>query len=143
VAHRAQSLIEAGGPGAIFWMWLAAFFGMATKFTPKAAWPSNIGRWMPNGNIAGGPMYYIETASARNGNPWPLPFALFGIMTAMLGIGTFRPGERHHRNHINAGFGVSTYITCAIIDHPRGLPLPSADSSPFPRPLPKSCRPWQ
>ncbi|MCD6192069.1 MAG: alanine:cation symporter family protein [Candidatus Aminicenantes bacterium] len=51
--------IAMGGPGAIFWMWLAAFFGMATK-TVEAVLGQRFKRILPDGSTAGGPMYYIR-----------------------------------------------------------------------------------
>ena len=64
--------VHAGGPGAIFWMWMAAFVGMAT-----------------NGDIAGGPMYYIENGLGKKYKPLAFLFAFFGVLVAFFGIGTF------------------------------------------------------
>ena len=50
--------ISMGGPGAIFWMWMAAFFGMATKFS-EITLGIYYREKRPNGEYAGGPMYYI------------------------------------------------------------------------------------
>lgn len=54
-----STAILSGGPGALFWMWVAAFFGMATKFGEIVMGIQYHGR-DEKGNIAGGPMYYIE-----------------------------------------------------------------------------------
>lgn len=54
-----STAILAGGPGALFWMWTAAFFGMATKFGEIVMGMKYHGH-DEKGNIAGGPMYYIE-----------------------------------------------------------------------------------
>lgn len=51
--------IAMGGPGAVFWMWLSAFFGMATKLV-EAVLGQKFKRVMPDGAIVGGPMYYIR-----------------------------------------------------------------------------------
>jgi len=51
--------IAMGGPGAVFWMWLSAFFGMATKLV-EAVLGQKFKQFMPDGSIAGGPMYYIS-----------------------------------------------------------------------------------
>lgn len=48
-----------GGPGAIFWMWVSAFFGMAIKYT-ECSLAIKYREIEPNGNIRGGPMYYIQ-----------------------------------------------------------------------------------
>jgi len=51
--------IAMGGPGAVFWMWLLAFFGMATKLV-EAVLGQKFKRIAPDGSVAGGPMYYIR-----------------------------------------------------------------------------------
>ncbi len=51
--------IALGGPGSVFWMWLAAFFGMATKIV-EAVLGQRFRTIAPDGSIAGGPMYYIS-----------------------------------------------------------------------------------
>ena len=48
----------AGGPGAIFWMWVSAFFGMATIYV-EATLAQKYRRLDENGSIVGGPVYYI------------------------------------------------------------------------------------
>ena len=105
--------IKLGGPGALFWMWLAAFFGMATKFS-EGCLAVKFRQVDDQGNIAGGPMYYIEMGLGKKWKPLAIAFALFGIMTAMLGSGTTTQMNAIVSS-VNAGFGVSTYITCAIV----------------------------
>lgn len=80
--------LKAGGPGALFWMWLAAFFGMATKYAEGllAVKYRSVDK---NGNIAGGPMYYIEKGLGEKYRPLAVIFALFGVLCAYFGIGTF------------------------------------------------------
>ncbi|MFB0565662.1 MAG: alanine/glycine:cation symporter family protein [Candidatus Aminicenantaceae bacterium] len=51
--------IAMGGPGAVFWMWLSAFFGMATKLV-EAVLGQKFRKVAPDGTIAGGPMFYIS-----------------------------------------------------------------------------------
>ncbi len=80
--------IKAGGPGALFWMWLAAFFGMATKYA-ECLLAVKFRTVNANGNIAGGPMYYIENGMGKKYKPLAMLFALFGIMCACLGTGSF------------------------------------------------------
>lgn len=58
--------IAMGGPGAVFWMWLCAFFGMATKLV-EALLGQKFKKILPDGTIAGGPMYYIKEGL---GLPW-------------------------------------------------------------------------
>ncbi|HHF6660758.1 TPA: alanine/glycine:cation symporter family protein [Haemophilus influenzae] len=78
--------VQAGGPGAVFWMWLVALLGMATKYAECLLAVKYRVR-DKNGFMAGGPMYYIERGL---GIRWLAKlFALFGVMVAFFGIGTF------------------------------------------------------
>ncbi|MBU1338723.1 MAG: alanine:cation symporter family protein, partial [Acidobacteria bacterium] len=58
--------IAMGGPGSVFWMWLCAFFGMATKLV-EALLGQHFKKLQPDGSTAGGPMYYIREGL---GLPW-------------------------------------------------------------------------
>ena len=80
--------IKAGGPGALFWMWLAAFFGMATKYA-ECLLAVKYRTVDANGNISGGPMYYIENGLGKKYKPLAVMFAVFGVLCAYFGIGTF------------------------------------------------------
>ena len=80
--------IKAGGPGAIFWMWMAAFFGMATKYA-ECLLAVKYRTVDANGAISGGPMYYIENGLGKKYKPLAVIFAVFGILCAYFGIGTF------------------------------------------------------
>ena len=80
--------IKAGGPGALFWMWMAAFFGMATKYS-ECLLAVKYRTVDANGNISGGPMYYIENGLGKNYKPLAVMFAVFGVLCAYFGIGTF------------------------------------------------------
>lgn len=75
--------ISLGGPGALFWMWMTAFFGMATKFTSctLAVKFRNIDA---HGNVAGGPMYTL--LNALNMRVTAILFAVFAVI-ASFGIG--------------------------------------------------------
>lgn len=78
--------IKAGGPGALFWMWVAAFFGMATKYA-EGLLAVKYRVKDDNGQMSGGPMYYIELGL---GKKWLAKlFAFFGIGVAFFGIGSF------------------------------------------------------
>ncbi|MCK3658442.1 sodium:alanine symporter [Pasteurellaceae bacterium Pebbles2] len=78
--------VQAGGPGAIFWMWLVALLGMATKYAEGLLAVKYRVR-DKNGFMAGGPMYYIERGL---GLKWLAKlFAVFGVLVAFFGIGTF------------------------------------------------------
>lgn len=80
--------IKAGGPGALFWMWMAAFFGMATKYA-ECLLAVKYRTVDANGNISGGPMYYIENGMGKAYKPLAVIFAAFGVLCAYFGIGTF------------------------------------------------------
>ena len=98
--------IKAGGPGALFWMWLAAFFGMATKYA-ECLLAVKYRSVDANGNIAGGPMYYIEKVLGEKYRPLAIMFAVFGILCAYFGIGTFaQVNSIVEITHISAGIPV-------------------------------------
>lgn len=80
--------ILAGGPGALFWMWIAAFFGMATKYT-EGFLAVKYRKIDEKGRVLGGPFYYIENGMGRKWKPLAKMFALFGVLSGLLGIGTF------------------------------------------------------
>ena len=80
--------IGAGGPGALFWMWIAALFGMATKYA-ECLLARKYRTIDANGQVSGGPMYYIEKGLGKKFKPLAILFAIFGILVALLGIGTF------------------------------------------------------
>lgn len=83
-----STAICTGGPGALFWMWLAAFFGMATKYA-EGVLAIKYRTVDDNGEISGGPMYYIEKGLGAKFKPLAIFFAISGILVALLGIGTF------------------------------------------------------
>lgn len=80
--------IGAGGPGALFWMEIAAFFGMATKYAEGLLAVKY--RVIDKGNHAlGGPFYYIERGMGKDWKWLAKLFAFFGICVGLFGIGTF------------------------------------------------------
>ena len=111
--------IHWGGPGALFWMWMTAFFGMAVKYSevtlalkyrtmegedkdPKA--------W--EGTVSGGPMYYIERGLGKKWKFLAVFFACGLMMTSFL------TGNAIQANTVSdlfqSNFGVSPYITGAV-----------------------------
>lgn len=76
-----------GGPGALFWMEVAAFLGMATKFAEGflAVKFRQVGA---DGSILGGPFYYIEKGMGKSWRWLAVLFAIFGTLAGLLGIGT-------------------------------------------------------
>ncbi|VTS23796.1 sodium:alanine symporter family protein [Streptococcus equi subsp. zooepidemicus] len=80
--------IKSGGPGALFWMWVAAFFGMATKYS-EGVLAIKYRTKDANDQISGGPMYYILNGMGQKWRPLASLFAVSGILVALFGIGTF------------------------------------------------------
>ena len=78
----------AGGPGALFWMIVAAFFGMATKYSEGLLAVKY--RVLDKDNHAlGGPFYYIEQGMGQKWKWLAKIFAFFGVCVGLFGIGTF------------------------------------------------------
>ena len=77
-----------GGPGAIFWMWVTALVGMATKYS-EAVLGVHYRVTRENGDLASGPMYYITRGLPNKGlgKALAVMFAFFGAATAMFGTG--------------------------------------------------------
>ncbi|HFI0695062.1 TPA: alanine/glycine:cation symporter family protein [Streptococcus suis] len=80
--------ITTGGPGTLFWMWVAAFFGMATKYA-EGFLAIKYRTKDANGQAAGGPMHYITLGMGQKWKPLAIFFAISGVLVALLGIGTF------------------------------------------------------
>ena len=74
--------ITAGGPGAIFWMWVSAFFGIATKFFTCTLAQMYRGR-DSEGEVRGGPMYVITEGMGQKWKPLAIFFCVFGMMGAL------------------------------------------------------------
>lgn len=80
--------VAAGGPGALFWMWLAAFFGMATKYA-EGLLAVKYRKIYPDGHTLGGPFHYIESGLGRRWKFLAVIFAVLGMCVGLFGIGTF------------------------------------------------------
>ncbi len=112
--------IHIGGPGALFWMWITAILGMATKYSEvtlaqhfrELIKPDQDGKkW--EGSVAGGPMYYIEKGLRPKLGSIAKVLAVF--FAAMLMLTSFMTGNAVQANTIAtqmfANFGVETWIT--------------------------------
>ena len=77
-----------GGPGALFWMWIAALFGTATKYA-ECLLAIKYRVVAKDGHVVGGPFYYIENGMGANWKWLAKMFAVFGAGAGLLGIGTF------------------------------------------------------
>lgn len=103
--------IKAGGPGALFWMWIAAFFGMATKYA-EGLLAIKYREVDENGQMSGGPMYYIKNGLGLN---WLAKlFAIFGVGVALLGIGRF--GQvKSIADAAQIGFNIPLVATAVVV----------------------------
>lgn len=88
--------IAIGGPGAIFWMWMSALFGMATKYA-EAVLAVNYREKNEHGQFVGGPMYYIKNGLSKNWQFLAVLFSLFGL------VASFGTGNAVQSNSIADG----------------------------------------
>ncbi|MEA4815436.1 MAG: sodium:alanine symporter family protein [Lachnospiraceae bacterium] len=79
--------IAAGGPGALFWMLVAAFLGMATKFA-EGFFAVKYRKIDKDNHVLGGPFYYIENGMGKKWIWLAKMFAFFGALAGLMGIGT-------------------------------------------------------
>ncbi len=120
--------VVAGGPGALFWMVLAACLGMATKYSEGVlAVKFRVDRG--NGRFLGGPFYYIENGMGKNWKWLARLFATFGLGAGLLGIGTitqvngiasategfFDPNKENVINIFGNDYSVTTVITAVAV----------------------------
>ena len=105
--------VKVGGPGAIFWMWMAAFFGMATKYA-EGLLAVKYRSVDAKGDIAGGPMFYIRNGMGEKWKPLATFFAIACILVAYLGIGTF-PQVNAIVDSMELAFGFPKVATDAIL----------------------------
>ena len=109
----ASGAILTGGPGAIFWMWVIAFFGMATIYA-EAVLAQSTRKKEADGSISGGPVYYITTAFKGGFGKF---LAGFFAVAIILALGFF--GCMVQSNSIaatfNTAFGVPTWIVGIIL----------------------------
>ncbi|MDE7141044.1 MAG: alanine:cation symporter family protein [Treponemataceae bacterium] len=116
--------IAAGGPGALFWMWVAAILGTATKFS-ECMLAIKYREVKADGHVLGGPFYTIEKGMGKNWKWLAMLFAIFGVLAGLLGIGTmtqingitsavnmaFDPGSAH----IAFTIGETAYTWATVI----------------------------
>ncbi|HDY7881998.1 TPA: alanine:cation symporter family protein [Vibrio vulnificus] len=97
-----------GGPGAVFWMWVVAFFGAATAYAESTL--AQIYKEEDNGEFRGGPAYYIEKAMGQKWYAW-----IFAIAT-IFACGFLLPGVQSNSigNAVEAAFGPGEMIETAI-----------------------------
>ena len=105
--------IKAGGPGALFWMWIAAFFGMATKYS-EGLLAIKYRTRDDNGEVSGGPMYYILNGMGKRWKPLAIFFAVAGILVAYFGIGTFSQ-VNSIASSLENSFGLTPQIVSIVV----------------------------
>lgn len=104
--------IHFGGPGALFWMWVSAFLGMATKFS-EATLAMVHRKVTRDGTAAGGPMYYIEMGLGKNWKPLAVLFAVSTIFSSFAtgnSIQSFTVADS-----FASDFGVPQWITGLVV----------------------------
>jgi AGCS family alanine or glycine:cation symporter len=103
--------ISVGGPGATFWMILAGFLGMSTKFM-ECTLGTRYRRTNADGSVSGGPMYYLEHGLAERG--WPgfgrfmARFYAVGIVIGCMGIGNMFQSNQAFVQFVNVTGGAQT-----------------------------------
>lgn len=110
-----------GGPGAIFWMWIAALFGLATKYAEGLLAVKYRDRDPVTGRTLGGPFYYIERGMGPKWLWMAKLFAAFGVLVGLFGIGTF--------TQVNSICGSFTTFFQTWVDPDRTLLLTIAGNS--------------
>lgn len=120
--------IAAGGPGALFWMIVAAFFGMATKYA-EGLLAIKYRTIDEEGHVLGGPFYYIENGMGKQWRWLAKIFAFFGAGVGLLGIGTFTqvngissavknffdPDMVHTVQLFGNTYSLATVVSCIIL----------------------------
>lgn len=102
--------IAIGGPGAIFWMWISALFGMATKFA-EVVLSIEFREKTEDGRYVGGPMYYIK--NGLNAKWLSYVFAIFAALAAF-GIGNMVQSNSVAES-LEAMFGINKWITGIVL----------------------------
>ncbi|MDP8205546.1 MAG: sodium:alanine symporter family protein [Candidatus Electryonea clarkiae] len=104
--------IHFGGPGALFWMWVTAFVGMATKFS-EATLALKFRQIHKDGSASGGPMYYIELGLGKSWKPLAVIFAFCTI------ISSFGSGNTVQAftvaDSFGADFGIPNWVTGLVL----------------------------
>ncbi|MCG9786902.1 sodium:alanine symporter family protein [Vibrio mediterranei] len=103
--------IKLGGPGALFWMWLAALFGMATKYA-ECLLAVKYRKVDDKGQMLGGPMYYLRDGVGSKF--LATMFAVFALGVACFGIGTF-PQVNAILDASHISFGISREISASVL----------------------------
>ena len=111
--------LVAGGPGALFWMWIAALLGTATKFA-ECMLALKYRSVSDDGHILGGPFYYIENGMGRKFRWLAKIFAFFCVCVGLFGIGTFTQ-VNGISNAVNNFFDPNNSMTVTLFGHAYSL----------------------
>ena len=104
--------ISLGGPGALFWMWLTALVGMATKYA-EAVLAVNYRETDAQGKKVGGPMYYIKNGLGDN---WKFLGILFAIFGSLAGFGLANTVQSHEVSKVLAqNYSIPTHYSGLIM----------------------------
>lgn len=108
--------VALGGPGAIFWMWIIALVGMATKYS-EAVLAVRFREKNEQGHFVGGPMYYIRNGLGKNFRWLAVTFAFFGMLAGFgIGNGVQANSVADAMNHIQiGGAGIPEWITGSVV----------------------------
>ena len=109
----ASGAILTGGPGAIFWMWIIAFFGMATIYA-EATLAQKTRIVDPDGTVRGGPVYYITTAFKGGFGKFLAGFFAVAIVLA-LGFMGCMVQSNSIGSTMNTSFGIPTWVSGVIL----------------------------
>ena len=99
--------IAIGGPGAVFWMWVSAVLGMCTKFA-EVTLAVYYRETNKEGDLVGGPMYYIKNGLGKNWQFLAVLFSAFGVLTV------FGTGNATQVNTITTAVN-SALLSCGLI----------------------------
>lgn len=101
-----------GGPGALFWMWMTALVGMATKYS-EAVLAVRFREVDKYGNYVGGPMYYIKNGLGKN---WVWLGTVFAVFGSFAGFGIGNTVQANSvADVLESNFGISTTITAIVL----------------------------
>ena len=111
--------IMAGGPGAIFWMWVIAFFGMATIYA-EAVLAQETREVAPDGTISGGPIFYIKRAFKGGFGKF---LAVFFSISAIIALGVIGPMVQSNSigTNFEAAFGIPSWVVGIVVAVLAGL----------------------
>jgi AGCS family alanine or glycine:cation symporter len=107
--------LTTGGPGAIFWLWVCGFVGMATKYS-EALLGVKYREHYPDGKIAGGPMYYIKNgiSNKRFAAILAPAFAVCGAFATLFGTGNMMQANQMTLV-FNSQFGIPKIVSALVI----------------------------